>query len=281
MKIYAKDKFFSDNIGIKLMPHRDDRDEPEHLHEFIEMVYIVSGSGVHGVGGREYRVERGSLLFINYRQIHYFRMDELMEYIDILIDPKWISEKLIDSENAFELLTLTAFSDFQSLEMGRSMIRFEGAARSRIERLLEMMRAEYENKEKGYESVLKAQLNILLTLVFRKMLPMVGNLDFAEYIKEHSDEKLTLESLAKDCFYNPSYFSRFFKEHYGMTVTEYISKSRIEKASELLEDTTLSIGEIMEQVGYSGKTAFYKRFAEIKGMTPQQYRKSKNQVPTR
>ena len=123
--------------------------------------------------------------------------------------------------------------------------------------------------------MLKAQINILLTLIFRRMRPKVDGFDFAEYIRTHCDEKLTLESLARECFYNPSYFSRLFREQYGVTVTEHINRSRVEKAKELLDGTNMSAEEISRQVGYASKTAFYKRFAESVGMTPQQYRKSK------
>ena len=273
MKVYEKERMLSGGRGIAVRPHHQTHTESEHLHEFIEIVYIRNGNGVHGIDGVEYAVSRGSLLFINYRQVHYFSGD--MDFVNILIDPKWISENLIDSENAFELLSLSAFSDFQSLTPGKALLRFDGAGRARIERLLEQMQMEEAAKEPGYDTVLKAQINILLTLIFRRMLPKVDGFDFAEYIRAHCDEKLTLESLARECFYNPSYFSRLFREHYGMTVTEYINRSRVEKAKELLDSTNMSAEEISRQVGYVSKTAFYKRFAESVGMTPQQYRKSK------
>ena len=271
VKIYEKERVLSGGKGLAVRPHRFNGTEAEHLHEFIEIVYICSGSGTHRIDGVEYDVSRGSLLFINYRQIHAFAGD--MDYINLLIDPKWISEKLVDSENAFELLTLSSFTDFQSLSPDKALLRFSGEGRARVERLLEQMRMEDAAREPGYDTVLKAQVNILLTLIFRQMLPKIENLDFAQYIREHCDEKLTLETLARECFYNPSYFSRWFRGHYGMTVTEYINRSRIEKAKRLLQETGLSAEEIGRSVGYASKAAFYKRFAEVEGMTPQQYRK--------
>lgn len=274
MKTFQKEQVFSGRTGISIRSYRDLRDDmPEHLHDFIELVYILSGSGVHGINGVEYTVSRGSMLFINYRQVHSFQGE--MDYVNILIDPHWISEKLIDTENAFELLSLSAFNDFQSLCEGRALLRFEGAERTRMERLLEEMECEYARKDAGFETMLKAQANILLTLIFRKMLPKVDNPDLAEYIRSHSDEKLTLELLAKKSFYNPSYFSRLFRELYGMTVTEYIHRARIDNAKILLKTTARTVDEIAESVGYSGKTAFYKKFAEFTGQTPKQYRESK------
>ena len=264
--------------GMVVLPHKV-TNEPEHLHEFIEVVYVMNGTGVHGINGVEYRVRRGAMLFINYRQTHYFKADGEMELWDILIDPEWISEKLIDSENAFELLTLSGFSAFQQeIDRKNPLVHFHGGERSRLERLIREMYEEQQAKEIGFETVLKAQINVLLTLIFRKM--SAGKQeetfsltpDFLQYIRDHCAEKLSLEELSRSCFYNPSYFSRLFKEHYGMTLTEFVSQSRIEKACSLLEETSLSVEEVAEQCGFSSRNAFFKLFKEKNGKTPQEYR---------
>ena len=283
MYTYKKDPFFRDGSGVELNVHRVDRGEPEHLHEFIELVYVLRGSGVHGIDGVEYHVRRGSLLFINYRQVHYFRSDprDPMEICDVLLDPEWLSQRLIGSENAFELLTLSAFSQFQqSVDPKTALVRFMGEERRRAEALIREMIEEKTSAHPGFSTVLKAQVSILLTMVFRKM-SAVGvrysgpDEEFLSYIRQNCTEKLTLEDLAKQCFYNPSYFSRIFRERYGMTVTEYINLSRLEKATDLLVQTDLSVEEILRRSGFSRKAGFYRCFKEKTGMTPQEYRKSK------
>lgn len=277
MKTYEKSRIFADGTGVCVQIHNENSEKQieEHLHEFVEIVYILSGSGIHGIDGVEYAVSRGSLLFINYRQVHYFRGD--MKYANILIEPSWISEKLMDTENAFELLTLSAFNDFQALCDGRALVRFEGNERKSLEILLEQMNNEYRIRKIGCETMLKAQINILLTTIFRKMLPDADSTDLAEYIRTHCDEKLTLQALAQKSFYNPSYFSRLFRELYGMTVTEYINQIRIERAKELLLTTNYTAQEISGQVGYAGKSAFYKKFSELTGVTPNQFRQTKKE----
>lgn len=282
MYTYKKDSYFKDNTGIEVLFHTIAKHEPEHLHEFIEMVYILHGSGVHGIDGVEYDLKPGSLLFINYRQVHYFRTDTEMEMCNILLDPEWISEKLIDSENAFELLTLSAFSYFsKDIDGGRPLIMFSGEERQQIERLLKNMAMEKAEKKTGYTTVLKSQAMVMLTYIFREMSSDIAPVrkgftpEFLAYIRENCSEKLTLNELAKKCFYNPSYFSRLFKEHYGVTVTEFINQIRLEKAMEMLLKTELSVEEIVERTGFSRKATFYKLLKENTGMTPQDFRKSK------
>ncbi len=282
MHTYKKDSYFKDGTGIEVLFHTIAKDEPEHLHEFIEMVYILRGSGIHAIDGVEYDFKPGSLLFINYRQVHYFRTDTEMEMCNILLDPEWISEKLIDSENAFELLGLSAFSHFEKdVDSDRPLILFSGEERHQIERLLKDMAAEKAKKNTGYITVLKSQVMVLLTYIFRKMSSDIAPVqkgftpEFLTYIRENSAEKLTLGELAKKCFYNPSYFSRLFKEHYGITVTEYINQIRLEKAMEMLLKTELSVEDIVEHTGFSRKATFYKLLKQKTGMTPQDFRKSK------
>lgn len=285
MRVYKKETIFSEHPGLTVRQHQMTSDEPEHLHEFIEIVYVMDGAGVHGINGVEYRVRRGALLFINYRQTHYFKTDREMEICNILLDPEWISEKLIEPENAFELLTLSSFSAFQQeIDTETPLVLFSGGERSRLERLIREMAGELERREPGYETVLKAQINVLLTLIFRKMslgarrAEQLGlSPDFLQYIRDHCAEKLTLEALSRSCFYNPSYFSRLFKEHYGMTLTAFIGQSRLERARRLLEETSASAEEIAAQAGFSSRNTFYKQFREQFGMTPQAYRKVKKE----
>ena len=281
MRIYKRERAFQGACGIAVYPHRV-VDTPEHLHEFIEIVYVMDGVGNHTVDGVEYAVKRGTLLFINYRQVHSFFSEKGMEIWDILIDPEWLTEKLIDSENAFELLTLSAFSAFQqAVDTQMPLVQFHAAERSRLEHLLRELYEEQEKAAAGYETVQKAYANILLTLIFRKMSaggePMGLTPEFLQYTRNHCNEKLTLEELSESCFYNPSYFSRLFKEHYGMTLTEFIGRSRLELAERLLKETNLSAEEIAAQAGFSARNAFYKAFKEKHGMTPQQYRKKEGQ----
>lgn len=113
MQIYRKEDVFQKGLGLSVRRHRMKSDEAEHLHAFVEIVYIADGAGIHGIDGVEYRVRRGALLLINYRQVHYFKTEGEMELCNILLDPEWISEKLIEPDNAFELLTLSGFTQFQ------------------------------------------------------------------------------------------------------------------------------------------------------------------------
>lgn len=98
-----------------------------------------------------------------------------------------------------------------------------------------------------------------------------------EYIKKHYNEPLSRKELAEKYFVHPNYFSYIFKEYTSVSLREYISFVRMEKAKELLLYTNYSISDIAIQTGYSSMTYFIKQFKKELDITPKQYRKQAKQ----
>lgn len=256
-----------------------------HTHDFIEIVYICEGIGIHTINSNSYPVRRGDLLFINFNEVHSYSTDESMEFINVLISPKFLSEKLINSYNALDILKLSVFREFcDSAEEIYPQISFHGVEMLEVESILNYMIAEYRQKAPGYMVVLKSYVNVLLTKIFRnfnkqKDENFTYNLkkitpEVLKYIKDNYNKKITLKELAKHNFYNASYFSTVFKECFGKTPLEYINEIRIEKAVELIKKSDMTIEEICHEVGYHNKNHFYKIFKSATGMTPNDFRKN-------
>ena len=282
MYIYPKAQVFQENERITVQKNIGAKENP-HTHEFIEIVYILSGTGKEWIDGKEYPVSDGSLMFINYGQTHAFCADREMVYYNILLEPEAVSEKIINADNAFAILSLTAFSDFSLADTSNPFVSFSCAEREKLDYVLCEMYREYQSSDSGRATVLKSYLSILLAYIFRKMLPGGDRADAApsemlRYIETHFNENLTLSALAKKCFYSPKYFSRVFKERYGITVSEYIQKKRMEKGRELLENTDRTVEEISCMVGYCDATHFYKYFKRFYGITPKEHRKNKAKI---
>lgn len=93
-----------------------------------------------------------------------------------------------------------------------------------------------------------------------------------EYIDNNFNLPLTLDSLAEIAHLRPSYLSRIFHEKMGVTITEYITKKRIEKAEYLLIYTEASIQEIASRCGFSSTAHFHRIFKQKTDTTPLEYR---------
>ena len=100
----------------------------------------------------------------------------------------------------------------------------------------------------------------------------------ADYISEHYEESITLDSLASQFFLSRYYLSRSFKEVTGHGVNEYVNLLRIQQAKRLLEETSLSISEIAAKTGYESLTYFEKLFKKYMTLSPLKYRKTLNIV---
>ncbi|MBP1962290.1 response regulator transcription factor [Paenibacillus aceris] len=93
------------------------------------------------------------------------------------------------------------------------------------------------------------------------------------YIEAHLAEDLTLPKLAAQVSFNPSYFSRFYKQTTGISLSDYIADIRNTKAKELLKGNKLKIQDIAMKAGYQSSMAFIRFFKKQNRMTPQEFRR--------
>ena len=92
------------------------------------------------------------------------------------------------------------------------------------------------------------------------------------YLEEkYSDNRLTVEDLAKQANISPSYFRRIFSSIYMMSPTQYLRNIRIGKAKELLLTDGISVTDVAEMVGFSNVYYFDTVFKKETGMAPTEY----------
>ena len=265
--------FFSDK--------KNGNSEPIHTHDFIEIVYVFSGSAVHVIDGDEYAVRHGDTLFVNYGSTHSYSSDQPYSYMNICFSPETLGDAVVTVENAFSLLSLTAFNEMRADAEG-GMLSFAGEERAEVENLLRGMMREYERREQSWDTVMENYLNILITKMLRKArLGMaeesMGDVwqELSDYIDGNLGGELTLSALASKCFYNPSYFSRAFKERFGVSLVEYIGRKRVDLAMKLLRESELSVDEISERAGFADRRNLYHAFSKYAGAPPSEFREGR------
>jgi AraC-like DNA-binding protein len=82
-----------------------------------------------------------------------------------------------------------------------------------------------------------------------------------------------VSALAQELGMSDSQFSRFFRRATGNTFTEFVNRIRINRACQLLRESRRFIADISLEVGFNSMANFNRRFQDIKGMTPSDYRK--------
>lgn len=104
--------------------------------------------------------------------------------------------------------------------------------------------------------------------------------EIAQYLRDNCKRDVTLQEIADRFYLSREYISRKFKTEFGLTITDFITQVRIEKARELLENPHLKIYEIADAVGYQNDKYFIKVFKRAEGVTPTEYRSRQNRGRT-
>jgi AraC-like DNA-binding protein len=93
-----------------------------------------------------------------------------------------------------------------------------------------------------------------------------------QYIHEHLTEKIPVDTLSRKAYLSRNIFFKWFKEQFGLTPLEYITRERIRLARQLLADDRNSVSEVGLQCGFSDVNYFVRTFHRSEGLTPGAYR---------
>ena len=94
-----------------------------------------------------------------------------------------------------------------------------------------------------------------------------------DYIRDHLRERISVEELAKLCGFSSRHLHRKFLQAFGLSVQEFLIKTRIHAAGDSLVRTNRSISEIALDFGFYDQSSFTQQFRLNTGFTPRKFRK--------
>ncbi|QJD83973.1 response regulator [Cohnella herbarum] len=94
------------------------------------------------------------------------------------------------------------------------------------------------------------------------------------YVEANLEGDLSLNRLSDHVYLTPFYLSRLYKQKTGQSISDHITRIRIEKAKQLLSETPLKIHEVGMRIGYDSASYFTRFFKKATRFTPQQFRDS-------
>ncbi len=97
-----------------------------------------------------------------------------------------------------------------------------------------------------------------------------------EYLEKNIGSDIDLDIISKQFSYSLSSIKRIFREETGNSIIAHLNDLRMQKAKELLDDKSLSVGEIAHRVGFSNTYYFSNTFKKKWGESPTKYRENKN-----
>ena len=88
-----------------------------------------------------------------------------------------------------------------------------------------------------------------------------------QYITSHTHQSITLDKLAEGSEYSKEYIAKLFRKHMGMSISDYIRKTRIDEAKELLRQGK-TCAEVACILNYASQSYFIRQFKRQTGITP-------------
>ena len=128
-----------------------------------------------------------------------------------------------------------------------------------------------ENLKQMANKFIEKSIDLLVKFKERKHSDFVKKT--IEYISLNFNMDLSLQEISEKIFLSPRYLNSIFKEETGMTIFNYITRLRMEKAKMLMDGQNCKIQDIAGSVGYNNVQSFIKFFKKYYGMTPTDYRR--------
>lgn len=150
----------------------------------------------------------------------------------------------------------------------------------KIHSLIQFLLCEYFDRSSCYGELIKAYATALFLELVNVMHSQAERtisdsneilVPVLQYL-EKNYKTCTLTQLAEKFGYNPNYLSAQLKHITGCSFVELKNSQQFSEAAFLLANTECAIGEIMEKIGCSNRTFFYRKFEQIYRMTPREYR---------
>ena len=254
---------------------------PEHWHEEIEVIYLMSGAATAKIDGAPYEVSPGDIIFVSSRESHsYLSGSEDGDALIFGIGTAFFGDHR----------DMIANSKFLSPILRRPPgCMTEGDVYFEFERIFTSIITQIENKETGYDLFIRARiLDIAWTIISKLSFTPISHEqkikqfnkserlnEVFKYVNSHYQSELKLDTMARLCNFSPYYFARFFKESVGMPFCKYLTEFRIRQAKALLMETEESITDISYKVGFQSIKTFNRVFKAINGVAPSEFRKNR------
>lgn len=250
----------------------------QHFHNAHEIIYVCDGSVGLQIGGSSYTIGPETLVFIGKLEEHKLQViSEPYRRYFLQLTPAQLDHATGDP--MLKSIFLSRPNGFcHSLNLSGTSIPVWGNTES----VFQAMLTEHRSDLPYANSTAMALLKLLLIHCYRispasfpfstKRFGKPIN-EIQQYIDENFTKDIRLDDLATRFYISPSYLSHSFREWIGSSPKQYIVRSRIAYARELLVTTSDPVNDIALRCGFGDTSNFIRSFYKETAMTPLQYRK--------
>ena len=245
---------------------------PAHRHDFVELVFVFSGTCTHTVEGQSFQQGAGSFTIVN----------------------SFTSHELIAAPECLCLTTkvrMDTFREFHipNLPLLAVPVCFDCGDDAFMRDMLLTIYEQQTNEACYHDEIVSLLLQSVLIYCMQNFRDTVKflyagtrlegrMLEIMNYMFENY-QNVTLRGLAHHFGYSEPYLCKLFREEAGSTFTQILRDFKLKQAKKLLQTTDKKLNEICDTIGYSDTTQFIRDFKQQYGNTPAKYRKAFQENP--
>lgn len=253
-------------------------DFPEHKHDYVEMVYMLSGSTTHLVQGRELVLRQGELLMLGQQVTHEVKRSGREDVgVNFIVLPDFFATTLTtlgQEETPLRRFLISCLCG----GIGAGYLHFSVSGVRPVENLIEnllfTLMEDTPNRRKTSE--------LTMALLFLQLMGHTQTLqsdtpeDTAvirtlQYV-ETEYATASFSRLCEQLHYDASWLSRKIKKETGRTFSQLVREKRLVQAAFLLKNTDARVSDVALAVGYENVSFFHRIFASQYGKSPKAFR---------
>ena len=251
---------------------------PVHWHDEFEIIYVRSGLLTVSISGESYIGKTGEAFVVSPGNLHLMGAQTgTVDYYTFLFPLKYISFRTDDMLDE-KLL--------EPLNSGHLMIcpRVKDTAKELCEQLIEIYEAKKDESESKITTQVRTKIILLQFILemWKKGFVIENDTngrntvekEMVSYIQQNFTGKISLREFGEQFHLSEKYISRYFKEHFHITLSQYVTYLRLEHAKQLLQDTDIPVTDVAMQSGYQNVSYFIRSFQKAYAVSPLKYRKN-------
>lgn len=235
---------------------------PKRVFDYHYLLYVHKGIGRYKIGNVTYDAKIGDLFYC---------------------PPQVSNTILADDNNPFLLSGIEFTVDQPDYVVQNILSKINISKNTFLVMSINEMIEEYSFNKTFASEICDNILSVLLSQLIRaSQTQSIGSEDISEnlleYIINNFNQPITHRQLSEIFSYHKNSINRILLKSTNMTLKNYLIDIRMKKACEFLLYSNKTVAEIAELCGYSGSVFFSRQFKQKNGITPLEYRKTRNRA---
>lgn len=248
-----------------------------HTHDYYEFYFFLEGNVQIQVGNEIFAVRPCDMMLIPPELPH--RIEIINQDLPYRRFVFWISRDYCNHllQSSPDYAYIMQYVEIEKRYLFHTDQVAFNSIQSKLLRLLEEMRSQKFGRDAQISICVNDVIISLNRLAYEINTPQKKNIEYLlyrqleEYIEEHLEEDLSLETLAKQFFVSKYHIAHVFKDNIGMSIHQYITKKRLNLCQEAISGG-MSITDAYHRFGFGDYSSFYRSFKKEFGISPKDYR---------